>query len=911
MPFLHTYLVDGDDYVVDQDGNRIIVQSYEYGTTGFDWQRIASATKKPPFVRSFNIRKFDNGDTWTLTVNRQMFIGIYPSQDAALQVLKGLFIRCNASPAGAEAAMTQQLSWGSSTIDQALNNLLLNRTGENDLTYILSDISITGDAFLGLQVSDTGGGWPNNPTQITTVDGSVDPLEYFQAGGYDTIAENDYFRAVLYQMPGFSIVASSNTQLKDDLDPVGTLSLLIRNLAGDGPPEATSNGLAYVGAAYATPQWTSEDWPEDLTPTYSYAWAYQLGNGPLVPIGTSGPTLDLSLVPYGASLKCGAVGTAYINGKIVLSESPAPMVAVAVSENIPVTWVRAPSILETATPSVYNITPIRDDEYVGTEPITFTFAWTQNGDAFGTNDATQTLSAPGTYSASVTGQNSAGAATTNTINQIVIAPQAVIIDSLKFYSSVVGSGNNRMPSGIEYNPQAIPVGSPVYVFAYDLDGNTITGQDILFGDSQNVVTTLISGQPSTATPTVGDILSVDSITVTGDPVRFPVTYQWTFDGKPEFTTDTYTVLASNVGVTIGCIISVESGGTLASVAVPFGIIPAAEEAPSFVSGPTANNQNIVANSGATAVVSFAAEGSPVPSSTFVWKRGGTVITGATTDSYSPVIDDAGLELTCEVTLDNGVGSSAVSSASFGDTYLLPTVVVDSTSPALSDSPAQGEEMSVTAVAPIGFPAPTFTYEWERVIGAVVVGDNSPTYTPDASDVGNFLKVSVIANNTVGNSSPDVVVWEKEVEAAPGVQDTFTKTGNGEDEPRAQASGKWFKFETPEASWASGTTDGGLSITSNTAIIPTDSGSSAITPAALQISKIGAGIASGTKIRVQYFDPLTNAPRHPPVESTSWVLNAGAYLFTFGNDDMTLDNINDSGLWGWQDGDTVTFEIITE
>ena len=127
MPFLHSYLVDADgEYIVDAEGARIIVSSYEYGTTGFDWQRIASSTKKPPFVRSFAIRKFDNGDTWTLTVNQKMFIGIYPSQDAALQVLIGLYIRCNASKIGAEAAITKALSTGQGYIDEALNNIIIN-----------------------------------------------------------------------------------------------------------------------------------------------------------------------------------------------------------------------------------------------------------------------------------------------------------------------------------------------------------------------------------------------------------------------------------------------------------------------------------------------------------------------------------------------------------------------------------------------------------------------------------------------------------------------------------------------------------------------------------------------------------------------------------------------------------------
>jgi hypothetical protein len=334
MPFIYKYQVDGaGDYVLDQ-GNKVILESYEYGEgAGLDWRRIASSTKKPPYVRSFQVRKFDNGDTWVLIINQKQLVGIYPSQDAALQILNGLFTRVSANDEAARATMSYQLSKGYSSVDPAFNNLTLARSGD-DLVITLSLINTTDPAIATPIVTWDDYTNPGSPGQKTTVGSVTEPEGGTQVftivGGWNTAVENNYIQAFL-EDSGVGVSASSNVILKDEVDPSGTLSVLIQNLAGDGPPEATTDGNTYTGAAYATPSWTVEDWPVGVTPSYSYAWAYEVDGGGLVSVGGSGSTLDLALVPYGATITVGAVATAYVNGKIVTSASPAPQVAVAVS----------------------------------------------------------------------------------------------------------------------------------------------------------------------------------------------------------------------------------------------------------------------------------------------------------------------------------------------------------------------------------------------------------------------------------------------------------------------------------------------------------------------------------------------------------------------------------------------------
>ena len=334
MPFVYKYQVDvNGDYVLNGE-NRVVEDSYEFAASGgFDWRRVASSTKKPRYVRSFQIKKFDNGDTWLLIINQKQLVGIYPSQDAALQVLLGCFTRVSASDLGALETMSYQLSQGYSFIDPAYNNLSLTRSGD-DLVVTLSLINTLDPAIATPIVTWDDYSTPGSPDATTSLGAVTEPEGGTQVftivGGWTASAENNYIQAFL-EDSGVGVVVNSNVLIKDELDPSGILSVSITNLAQDGPPEATWDGQTYAGAAYATPQWTVEDWPEGVTPSYQYAWSYQIDSGPLVSVGNNGPTLDLALVPYGATIKCGAVATAYVNGKIVDSASPAPMVTVAVS----------------------------------------------------------------------------------------------------------------------------------------------------------------------------------------------------------------------------------------------------------------------------------------------------------------------------------------------------------------------------------------------------------------------------------------------------------------------------------------------------------------------------------------------------------------------------------------------------
>lgn len=479
MPFVYKYQVDvNGDYVLN-GGNRVVEESYEFATSGgFDWRRVASSTKKHPYVRSFQIKKFDNGDTWLLIINQKQLVGIYPSQDAAIQVLLGCFTRVSASDLGALGTMSYQLSQGYSFIDAAYNNLSLTRSGD-DLVVTLSLINTLDPAIATPIVTWDDYSTPGSPDATTSLGAVTEPEGGTQVftivGGWTASAENNYIQAFL-EDSGVGVVVNSNVLIKDELDPSGTLSVSITNLAKDGPPEATWDGQTYAGAAYATPQWTVEDWPEGVTPSYQYAWSYQIDSGPLVPVGNTGNTLDLALVPFGATIKCGAVATAFVNGKVVDSASPAPMVTVAVSGEIPVSFVTDPGA-DTADPQVPASVAITAFTAAGTAPITTTYVWKRGSatiaGATSSSYTTQPADVGSILTCIVTIDNAFGDPDSRTVSFGLVEAADVVLDvvDIKLFAGILGSGNTAQPAGQEVS---FPVpNTEYYAFAYDGNGDLI------------------------------------------------------------------------------------------------------------------------------------------------------------------------------------------------------------------------------------------------------------------------------------------------------------------------------------------------------------------------------------------------------------------------------------------------------
>jgi subtilase family serine protease len=85
----------------------------------------------------------------------------------------------------------------------------------------------------------------------------------------------------------------------------------------------------------------------------------------------------------------------------------------------------------------------------------------------------------------------------------------------------------------------------------------------------------------------------------------------------------------------------------------------------------------------------------------------------------------------------------------------PAPPVNTSPPTITGTPTQFQTLTAHAGTWTGYPAPTFTYQWNRCMSGIpclpVLGATSTTYTLGSSDVGDTITVTVTATNGSGAS----------------------------------------------------------------------------------------------------------------------------------------------------------------
>ncbi len=170
-------------------------------------------------------------------------------------------------------------------------------------------------------------------------------------------------------------------------------------------------------------------------------------------------------------------------------------------------------------------------------------------------------------------------------------------------------------------------------------------------------------------------------------------------------------------------------------------------------------------------------GSPAPSFAYQWERcdvnGNNCVnatgTGATTSAYTAAPGDAGSTLIAVVTASNGVPPAA-SAPSSPTARVTAAPQYTGTAPQLSGSATVGGQLTVVSNGSwSGYPAPSFTYQWEQCnqsgggcVNAQGAGATTSTYTVAPGDAGSTLVAVVTASNGIApaaqaSSSPSGVV----------------------------------------------------------------------------------------------------------------------------------------------------------
>ena len=229
-----------------------------------------------------------------------------------------------------------------------------------------------------------------------------------------------------------------------------------------------------------------------------------------------------------------------------------------------------------------------------------------------------------------------------------------------------------------------------------------------------------------------------TLSVTADGTA-PFTYQWYKDSTilTGATNSTYVISsfqASDAG-TYYAVISNSAGSTTSDNAILTLAV-----APVFTTQPS--SQTVTAGSSVT--FTAAASGSPTP--TYQWMKGGVVISGATSASYtiaSTVTGDAG---SYTVAATNSANSATSNTATL-------TVNAATSAPVFTTQPSS---QTVTAGSSVTFTAaasgsPTPTYQWKKG-GVSISGATSASYTISITLSGDAGSYTVVATNSVSSVS---------------------------------------------------------------------------------------------------------------------------------------------------------------
>ena len=193
--------------------------------------------------------------------------------------------------------------------------------------------------------------------------------------------------------------------------------------------------------------------------------------------------------------------------------------------------------------------------------------------------------------------------------------------------------------------------------------------------------------------------------------------------------------------------------TLAITVIPHTFAPSNSALP-VISGTTAPGQVLTTSNGTWA-------GFPAPGFTYQWKRGGTAISGATSQSYLLTVAESGLMMTVDVTATNSAGNATATAAAVGPVAVVAPV--NSAPPVISGSTIVGSTLTSSNGTWSG--SPTYTYQWTRA-GANISGATGTTYLTVSADIGTMINVVVTATNSGGSASASAAAVGPITAAAP-------------------------------------------------------------------------------------------------------------------------------------------------
>jgi hypothetical protein len=256
---------------------------------------------------------------------------------------------------------------------------------------------------------------------------------------------------------------------------------------------------------------------------------------------------------------------------------------------------------------------------------------------------------------------------------------------------------------------------------------------------QGYVTGIIPFVENPTPATVGQTLSVDP--GPWSPVADSFSYQWKRGGVAieNATASTYTLKAGDFGRAVTVTVTamkdghattpITSAGTALVLAGPFVLAPLPT-----ISGTMSAGQRLSVVPGIW---------SPSASFTYVWKRGGVPIVGATRNNYVVTVADGGSQITVEVT-GSRVGFQTASKTSLETVAVAASAFVAAPNPTISGTAILGQRLTIGRG--VWSPSAALTYAWKRD-NVEVVGATRNNYVLGTADIGKKISVVVSGSKT--------------------------------------------------------------------------------------------------------------------------------------------------------------------
>ena len=230
-----------------------------------DYKRIASSVRKDiKNIYSFDITSNANDTRWALKVNKTKLVGLYPTREAANEVLLGLLYRNGASKEFAASFLNHLAEKGKGVgLTEDKNALSIGLEGTGGLTLTVQNfeqptMTQTDSLFLGFQESNTQGVWSSSPGFVDVGNNAYNfsvqgyPTEgatfsYTTSSVWGSLPENILLRPVLFTIDNQLNVTLLDTKfdfiLKDTVADTWSIVFTLGNSPNDNSPVALQDRL--------------------------------------------------------------------------------------------------------------------------------------------------------------------------------------------------------------------------------------------------------------------------------------------------------------------------------------------------------------------------------------------------------------------------------------------------------------------------------------------------------------------------------------------------------------------------------------------------------------------------------------------------------------------------------------------